>query len=570
MKLCTSTEENCFIQIVRHCQPSFLDAALKLKPEAVDVRGPNGTTLPMLCDSVDKLQILINNGVNLSAVNNDGDTLLLHHVKFRVKNMIQNIIQSVRRVRPNRATVQEINDRKREVETCKSILECILNSGVDVYTLDSTGHSALGIVLKYFQAGFVINKYHFKEQSWDGEYTRRIHSPEIFKYEIDIASHALHHLLQAGAEIPPTDLDGITALMYAVRCPSNLRSVTLMIENGVDVNAVDQEGQNASFYLLKSFAKYCSYYHYYDDIEFVGGVDKTLSILLERGCPLQGTDYKLQYSRWQKFRAILFLMILKDSSTSKLEFPEKQALKNDRKASLLDVFMMFHEHYVGIDEDPNPMKLDLEYVASLQEEIHNGLDVTRVRKVPWFHGKRIKQWQMKLHAPYGLLRAMYMRLIYHNEEPEHFHPEDHKEYYLALDKLLSSLLPFWKFPPMALVIFCHIEDDIYETHVDQCLTFLKLLHEFGGPLTPGSALHHAARRTLTLAVQRNARFAEVLELFNEIHGEIPTLRQMSRAALRSNLTKVNTEGLDLSSLKVLFQEEFRSLPTFIRNYKNMY
>ncbi|KAF4527982.1 hypothetical protein B566_EDAN016637 [Ephemera danica] len=89
---------------------------------------------------------------------------------------------------------------------------------------------------------------------------------------------------------------------------------------------------------------------------------------------------------------------------------------------------------------------------------------------------------------------------------------------------------------------------------------IQFLCEVGGPLSPGSEIYHAVKKTLESNAKELPPRGELIPLFDHLHSEVPSLRQLSRTVLRSSLKKTDTKGLDVSSLRVLCQDEMIPLP----------
>ncbi|KAF4529182.1 hypothetical protein B566_EDAN016228 [Ephemera danica] len=139
-----------------------------------------------------------------------------------------------------------------------------------------------------------------------------------------------------------------------------------------------------------------------------------------------------------------------------------------------------------------------------------------------------------------------------------------------LEEMQKLLLPFWNLHPLALALFPREHTSLLFHHTEY-MRLLEFLYDFGGPLSPGSKLYLAVEKKFKSLAQRCLKYVDIHERFVSLHAEVPSLQQLSRTALRGSfrIGRTDTEGLDLSSLRIQWQEEMRELPRPIKDFINL-
>ncbi|KAF4519875.1 hypothetical protein B566_EDAN005213 [Ephemera danica] len=507
MHLCCNRQDNCFISIIKLWKCPVLDSALRIYPSAVNCRGAGGDTLPMLCETVEKLQTVLKHKPDLNAINDCRDNLLLHAVKQRLHHFSQTFLTSFLYHLNELDDIDEyeIFSERSNVEQalseCKSMMKCIVTSGVSLDCVDATGETALEVLLNMFKCGHVFTPFH---ERFDG--IKDWHHGDLCLIDNELASHALAQLLKVNATIPPTDEFGRTALMKAAFSPYNAKNMKMMIERGIDIEAKDQNGFNAMFYMLSSFAQHCYYLCRLTVVDKSSDIDEMTAFLLKNGCELQGLDIVIMdpfndndgffQNTGLRCKVLLYLLTIKDSKLNQLDFSQKYKLKNDPEDDGYNFFNLY------LKNRSSWWQFEMNDVAILREEISEGTSVF----VKWF------------------------------QQP--LHPSEVWDFKL--------LIP------------------------DAIRTLLNLQRINTGALSPGSKLRIAVEKKYKLLAQRFPEVAEVRDHFVSLHLEVPTLHQLSRTALRGSfkIGRTDTEGFDLSSLRIQWQGVMRELPRPIKNFIN--
>ncbi|KAF4530279.1 hypothetical protein B566_EDAN017417 [Ephemera danica] len=369
MKLCCLRMDSCISLIAKHCTSTFLNSALNLYPSAINWRGSRGATLLMMCKTPENFQTVLDHGADVKATNLDYENVLLYNVKYR-PGQVKDIFYRV-----YRAWSQE-KDMENLEEKWKDLLRLILNSGVDLDAEDKEGQTAFQLLLKMFKPGYVFHPDHREKLSHNTLTLMCLHGSKI-------ASSFLSVFLEAGVKLPPPDQHGRTPLMLAVQCPLNFENMRTMIERGVDINAVDLNGNNAIYHLLASVHEHIEFAGNECEIDFLV-VDQMVSFLLDHGCHMQGTDFLMSEYKDDcvKFKIVNYLMALGGSTLKERDFSLKLEAKNDSiNLSFLSLYLMARV----VDEFP---LFDLSDVAYIKQEIADGLDVncgdhhSEVHKVP--------------------------------------------------------------------------------------------------------------------------------------------------------------------------------------------
>ncbi|KAF4530280.1 hypothetical protein B566_EDAN018099 [Ephemera danica] len=547
MKLCCLRMDSCISLIAKHCTSTFLNSALNLYPSAINWRGSRGATLLMMCKTPENFQTVLDHGADVKATNLDYENVLLYNVKYR-PGQVKDIFYRVYR------TWTPEKDMENLEEKWKDLLRLILNSGVDLDAEDKEGQTALQILLKMFKPGYVFQPDHSKMLSQNTLTLMCLHGSKI-------ASSILSVFLEAGVKLPAPDQHGRTPLMLAVQCPLNFENMRTLIGRGVDINAVDVNVKNAIYHLLASVHEHIEFAGNECEIDFLV-VDQMVSFLLDHGCHMQGTNLLMSKNKNNcvKFKIVNYLMALEESTLKERDFSQKLEAKNDSiNLSFLSLYLMARA------KDEFPL-FDLSDVAYIKQEIADGLDVncgdhhSEVR----YYSEEAMVWKKRLSLPFPLLITMDCKLQFYTEN--HVDNETNREEAEEVDRLIKQfkethqavediqklLLPFWPHPPLTLLLFdqtqCCDEEPNQEIPILLRKRLIRFLYEVGGPLSPGSEIYHAVKERLeSNAAERRA-------------PEVPSLRQLSRTALRSSLKKTDTKGLDVSSLRALCEGEMRPLP----------
>ncbi|KAF4517894.1 hypothetical protein B566_EDAN001848 [Ephemera danica] len=573
MKLCCSAENNCFSYITKYWQPPFINTVLKRYPSAANSHGPNGDTLLMMCDSVEKFQTVLGNGPDVNAVNDDGDNILHYIVKHRLSSEIDKIIAYLNQSLGEETYTLLQTKMDKMAEKIVELFEVVLDSDVNVDAVNGEGKTALQLLLQTYKPGYVFNQGHYICKCGH-EY----HNEDMCYLENQIASNVLTSLLVSGAAIPGPDELGRTPLMLAVQSPWNDANMEFLVRLGADINAKDRAGHNAIFYLLSSFAQHSiirTEHPFFCWYKF-SVVDRMTSFLLDHGCEMQGQELIMFDHAEMKptYKVVVRLMSLKTSTLIHRDFNLKLQCKND--PSNLSFLSTLLESRCKEDlPDYLPVwKFELEDVAFIEKEIENGLDVNCGTYGRNFVMDDAMKWKKKLCLPYPLLYTMDTVFDYFFVKPGDNLPlEAAKIHYRTLEGILRLLLPFWPHPPLALVIF-----DSFDRHDPDTPTgeppivlrkrLLQFLYEVGGPLSPGSELYLAARKMIESGASGVPAHGQVLQHFDQLHSNVPSLRQLTRTAFRACLKQTDTRGLDMSSLRVLCEGEMQPLPQEILDFVN--
>ncbi|KAF4527796.1 hypothetical protein B566_EDAN016381 [Ephemera danica] len=384
VELCTTGPYNCFTHIVQNWKHPFLHAALKLQPSAVNCQGPRGNTLFMLCDTKEKMEIVLKFDPDVNAKNNFGDNVLHNATKkhlFKsfdtILNIAYQLISKSESIAINdNDVVQEIIDMLDVMKTFIELMKTIIKSGVDLDSLDSKGKTALQILLDCFKRGYVLTPLH-APSSYANQ--NLMHDPFLCQLSNELVSIPLEKLIKAEATLPPPDKYGRTALMLLAQSPWNSGSIELLIEQGVDVTAEDKKGCNAIYHLLKSFTVHCGFGCTTCIAQISYTVDEVISMLLDNGCPIQGTDLMMRHSLVdsEKVKTVLHLMALEDSKLNQREFPQKMNIKNDpRYISFLNLFLEYRDYIDHLGQRMCYFKTT--DVALIEKEIASGLSTNQI------------------------------------------------------------------------------------------------------------------------------------------------------------------------------------------------
>ncbi|KAF4529889.1 hypothetical protein B566_EDAN018044 [Ephemera danica] len=574
MKFCCEGEDNCFSIIARFGWAStFLESALSLYPSAINSRGPNGETFLMMCHSAEKFEILLSHGANVQEVNSDGDNVLLHNVKYRLQNQVEPIVElcikTFRRDIYYKTTDFDRNSLSAKVTKVIRLFDVIVNSGVNLNVVDMEGRTALQVLLQMFQPGYVFHQYHYVRPNNENLH----HNGELCRLDNKLASHILTLLLEAGAEIPSPDQHGRTALMLAVQSPWNFNIMKTLIQRGVDVLAEDKAGQNAIHYLLASFAQH-SIIAYQLCSEHFNLVEEKVCYLLDFGCNMQGMELTMFHQcrdHTYPLYVVHYLMAQRSSLLKERNGSLKIKCQNDpSNLSFLSVYLeSLQIQEVEFNGTFPTGNFSLEDVTFLKQEIAAGMDVNSGASGHAYSplSGTQKAWHKRLCLPYPLLYCLDAKLdLFMFNDEEDLPLEAAQEQYQAVEGILRLLLPFWPHPPLALMLFEHHAFAIPNNEAAILLRerLIQFLYEVGGPLSPGSEVYHAVKKNL----QSSVHIAPAYEEQAEIQTKVPSLRQLSRTALRGSLKDADTVGLDVASLRSLCEGHMLPLPEDIKDYIN--
>ncbi|KAF4521306.1 hypothetical protein B566_EDAN002310 [Ephemera danica] len=379
--LCTNGAENCFALIVKKWKHPFLHTALNMQHSAVDCRGPGGDSLLMIGETREKVETVLKFGPDVNATNDAGDTVLHHAIKKHLVTYLQDIIDISQgliiadSVAECNFILQKMKDVAKE---CEAFIENVIHCMVDVNNVDANGKTALQIILECFQCGSVFTQTGFPiKVKLNNGYREDSEVCAVFN---EILTHVVYELLRVHATLPGPDDFGRTPLMLVAQSPWSLQCIDLLIQIGIDVNANDESGNNAMWYLIKSFVQH---FHLDCSEHFIrksSDVDKMAAMLYDHGCNVQGTNV-LMVKKYglRKLKALAYLMALHGSELNQRQFPQKLELKNDPH---YDSFfgVLFTLRSYDVFDWGNVCDFKMSDLALVEREILAGVKTNKVPK----------------------------------------------------------------------------------------------------------------------------------------------------------------------------------------------
>ncbi|KAF4527073.1 hypothetical protein B566_EDAN015692, partial [Ephemera danica] len=537
-KLCsTDGLENCFVLITKFFNFKCLEHVLTSQPSAIHCRGPRGQTLLMYAKHMNMMETLFQFEPDVNACNDRGENVLMHLIQLGGTY-----------INSNNALL---------FYKCMLMARCVLDRGINInatIATDTSGKTAMEHLLDMLGE---LSKNTYID-------TRQV--AELFE-----------ELLKAGATVTPRDEHGRTFAMQIARkvyIPQLFKYIIDLLEQGVDPKARDNDGKNLMFYVLSSHQKIHSEtrFPWFDvnwDVhygDFAQRISEQCLTLLHYGCELGGLDiifdvfrhhprhnvYGFRLFATVHFNVLSLVLRFRPFSDFCRKLPELNLCLStpmesvETSVSELTCYFMNNLKWPMDDEtfemvDATVAHLLASGVNVMQHVIHNS-----------WRGNHEDQWLANL-------KSMNIK------------KKDVMKAYHISCKILISLLRFWAYPPLALLLFkirsFKFECDFPKSEEICVLTMLKFLTRVGGRLPPGSQLFKCLKQYLETEPNHSVPNAP-FQLFSKLHEEIPSLREMCRSTVRATLSKVTTSGLDLSSLRVLCSGELREIPREIEDYLN--
>ncbi|KAF4525170.1 hypothetical protein B566_EDAN014761 [Ephemera danica] len=527
-KLCsTDGIENCFILITKFYNSGCLERVLTSQPSAIHCRGPQGQTLLMYAKDMDFMRTLFKFKPDVNACDDIGENALIHLIRECKCNY---------------------SKETAPLSMYLCMIENVLFRGININinAKNTIGKTAIEYFLELLD----------DLKSAVCSYVTPERIVELFE-----------ELLNAGATLPPTDALGRTSPMQFARkayLPNFFTSIVDLLRQGADPKARDKNGHNLMYHVILSYQE--------NNTDVIYNVtnprrnrkeceanaqqmsEQCVTLLLY-GCELGGLDINFDelqspYSRPRYGYVLLFKkkqfnmlsLMLRFVPFSRFfrELPVLKLTLTKNKTSLSELTCYFLDYLKWPIDNETFEMVD----ATVTHLLASGVNV-------------MDQGIDRLSLEY-VVNIKKKKVL--------------KAYHIAC-KILISLLRFWTYPPLMLLLFkicfSDFEHESSESEEFCVLTMLKFLTRVGGRLPPGSLHFKRLKKYMEIRASTNTRDLKApSQLFNKLHEEIPSLKELCRPAVRATLSKITTSGLDLSSLRVLCQGEWREIPREVQDYLN--
>lgn len=255
----TNTGRNLLMLAAGYCPDQvFLELLLNcgLDVNAVDQDGQTALMMATRIEAPEEpIKLLLSFGAHIDAADNYGDTALIMAVKRYIDphKGAEILLQSG-------ADVNAANHRGETALMAiigtgnfrqdKGLVKLLLQSGADANAVDARGRTALMISI---ERGCVVEKIRLLLQfkAHVNAVDARGRTALIYASRCIPGVESIELLLQSGADVNATDEEGATALMKLVKFSPNSETIKLLLQSGANVNAVNESGATALMKLVQ-------------------------------------------------------------------------------------------------------------------------------------------------------------------------------------------------------------------------------------------------------------------------------------------------------------------------------
>jgi ankyrin repeat protein len=223
------------------------DFARKYLMGRISTEGVDALIAAAKANNKDFIQLLLENGVNVDAVNKTGATALMYAADFGNLDAVEFLLENganVNAVDSSEKTALMYAAEYGRVDTVQFLLES--NANLDL--ADSAGKTALMYAAEYGR----VDTVQFLLESNANVDLVDLAGKTALMYAAENGNlYAVEFLLQNDAKVNAVDQSGATALMYAAE-NGNLYVIEFLLQNGADVNVKNKDGKSALMIIVDS------------------------------------------------------------------------------------------------------------------------------------------------------------------------------------------------------------------------------------------------------------------------------------------------------------------------------
>ena len=192
---------------------------------------------------IDEMRVLLNNGADVNARDNDDNTALIDAVKFKSLDTVQLLMKYGADINAKdnngRTALMKLMQRDVFYQTKLEIIKLLLENGADTTIQDNDGKTALMYA--------ILSATRYSKKYWT------FHRNASRKEKLEIETSIIKTVINS-SDVDIQDNQGRTALMNVIthRLPfENMTNIELLLKAGTDINARDNEGNTALILILK-------------------------------------------------------------------------------------------------------------------------------------------------------------------------------------------------------------------------------------------------------------------------------------------------------------------------------